>query len=243
VKRILKFAAIFLLAACLSSCLDTREEIWIAADSSGAARINVSIPAAAAALHGGEEGVKELIEEYIAETPAITSHVLATETGEGRLFVDLTLTFADALDLLASTSAETRENLPPAGAELMGKSEVGFHGLSVDFSRTVDLSKAVPGAILIPQRQLEGHSLTTIIHLPKAASSHNATATADAGRTLIWETTLAQAFKEPVVTAFTMPIPIPWTLISLLALLALILASTLFVYLRRRKRISMAMPR
>jgi hypothetical protein len=241
-RALLKFAATFLLAACLSSCLDTREEIWIAPDSSGAARINISIPAAAAALHGGEEGVKQLIEDYIAATPAITSHLLATETGEGRLFVDLTLTFADALDLLAATSAETRENLPPAGAELMGQSEVGFHGLSVDFSRRVDLSKALPGAIFIPQSQLEGHSLTTIIHLPKAASSHNATSTTDGGHTLIWETSLAQALKEPLVTSFTMPIPIPWSLISLVALLAFILVSTLYVYLRRRKRATAPLP-
>jgi hypothetical protein len=241
-RSFLKFAAIFLLTAVLSSCLDTREEIWIAPDSSGAARINISIPATAAALHGGEEGVKKLIEDYIAATPAITSHLLATETGEGRLFVDLTLTFADALDFLAATSAETRGNLPPSGAELMGKSEVGFHGLSVDFSRTVDLSEALPLALFVPQDQLEGHSLTTIIHLPKAASSHNATSTAGGGRTLIWETTLTQAFKEPVVNAFTMPIPIPWSLISLVTLLALILVSTLFVYLRRRKQASAPSP-
>ena len=36
----------------LAGCLDTREEVWIAADASGAARFNVSVPAAAASPQG-----------------------------------------------------------------------------------------------------------------------------------------------------------------------------------------------
>jgi hypothetical protein len=242
VKRVLKFAALLLFAACLSSCLDTREEIWIAPDSSGAARINISLPAAAAALHGGEEGVKKLIDDYVAATPAITTHLLATETEGGRLYVDLTFTFSSGLDLLSELSGKSLENLPSAGAGMVGKPQLDFSGLNVDFTRSVELSKAMPGALFIPQSQLEGHSLTTIIHLPRAASSHNATSTADGGRTLIWETSLAQAFKEPVVTSFTMPVPIPWSVISLVALLALILTSTLFIYLRRRKRATAPSP-
>lgn len=234
-SRILKIAATFLLAACLPSCIDTREEIWIAPDSSGAARINVSIPAVAAALHGGEEGVKKIIGDFVAATPAITNHLLATEAAEGRLFVDLTFTFSNTLDLIAAISGKAVESLPPAGAELIGKPEVGFHGLSVGFTRTVVLSNAIPGALFIPQRQLDGHSLTTIIHLPKAATAHNATSTKDGGRTLIWETTLAEALKKPVVTSFDMPLPIPWALISLVVLLLVILVSALVLYLRRRK--------
>jgi hypothetical protein len=45
-----------------------------------------------------------------------------------------------------------------------------------------------------------------------------------------------------VLTAFRMPIPIPWAVISLVTLLTLILAATLFVYLRRRKRANAPSP-
>jgi hypothetical protein len=40
----------------------------------------------------------------------------------------------------------------------------------------------------------------------------------DAGRTLIWDIPLAQAVKSPVITRFKMDMPIPWTLVSCIAI-------------------------
>jgi hypothetical protein len=220
----------------LAGCLDTREEVWIAADASGAARFNVSVPAAAASLYGGEEGIRKLIEENLAEIPAITSHLLKVETGDGRLQVELTITFENIIDLIGSTSSKSMEDLPVAGAEMLGTAEVDFEGRDMDFTRTVELYKAVPGALFFPKSLLDEHSVTTIIHLPAAATTHNATSTANQGRTLIWETSLTEAFKKPTVTSFTMPLPIPWILLSFVALLLLILFAGLIYYFRRRKR-------
>lgn len=227
-------AAIVCLA--LAGCLDTREEVWIAADASGAARFNLSVPAVVASLYGGEEGIRKIIEEKLAEIPAITTHVLEVEPGDGRLEVELTITFENVIDLIDSTSAKAMQDLPAAGAEMLGTAEIDFEGRDMDFTRTVELYKAVPGALFLPQSQLDGHSVTTIIHLPAAATTHNATFTANQGRTLIWETSLAEAFKKPTVTSFTMPLPIPWVLLSFVALLLLILFAGLIYYLRRRKR-------
>lgn len=227
-------AAIALLV--LAGCLDTREEVWIRPDGSGSANISVTMPAAALSIHGGEEGVKELIEAFLAETPAITSHVLATRREGDRFHVDLAMTFSNAMDLMEETSGPAGGGLPGAAAELIGKSEVVFKGTDLVFTRTVELSKAFPGSIFIPRSQLEGRSVTTILHLPRAATSHNATATADGGSTLIWETPLAEAFKKPRVTEFTMPLPIPWGYVCLVVLLVLVVFAVLILYLRRRKR-------
>ena len=220
----------------LSGCLDTHEEVWVRADGSGAARVSLAVPVAASAMHGGEEGVKKLIEDFLTETPAITTHILETRVEDARLHVDLTITFDNALDLIADTSEPASGKLPAAGSELMGTAKVDFKGLDMVFTRTVEFSKAVPGAIFIPQSQLEGHAVTTILHLPEAAISHNATSTADGGRTLIWETSLAEAFRKPRVTEFTMPLPIPWGWVSFVALLLLILFAVLARYLIRMKR-------
>jgi hypothetical protein len=232
---LLKGLAIFFSALLFTSCLDTHEEIWINSDASGAARIQIAIPLAATALHGGEASLRKMIEEYLNSTPAFSSYALDTSTEEDRLKIDLAITFDNALDLQTATSEAALEKLPTGTAKMIGHSEVEFQGLSLAFSRQVELSKAIPGALFFPASQLEGHSLTTIIHLPKAASSHNATSTNNDGRTLIWETPLETAFRKPVETNFTMPLPIPWMSIGLIALLLLILVAALIYYLRRRK--------
>lgn len=233
-KTVAALAALFCMG--LSSCLDTREEIWVGADGSGAARINISVPASAAAIHGGEDGVKKLIGDFIAATPSVTTHLLETRVEDDMLFIDLTITFANALELIEETSGPALGKFPAAGAELVGRSEISFEGLDLSFTRTTDLTKAIPGAAFIPRSKLDGHSVTTIIHLPKAATAHNATSTQDSGRTLIWETPLAGALSGSRTTAFTMPLPIPWLFIGSLALLLLLLLAALIHHLRRRKK-------
>lgn len=223
------------LALLLASCLDTHEEIWLNADSSGAARIQVAMPLNATLLQGGEEGVRKMIKEYLGSAPEFTSHTLETSSADGRLHIDATVTFASAMDLADLTTSPSFEKLPSATARMAGTSTVDFHGLNVSFSRRVELSKAIPGAPFFPKNELKGHSLTTIIHLPKAATTHNATSTANGNRTLIWTTPLGTAFKRPVETSFTMPLPIPWLTLGVTALLVLLLAATLIYYVIRRR--------
>ena len=232
-SRIFEKLAILLVLLTLPSCLDSEEEVWINADSSGAGRISITVPTAATALHGGEEGVKKLAEDFLKSTPAFSTYLVETKTANSRTTVNAAFTFDNALDLLDSGIAENMESLPGGGREFMGKTEIKFQGLNLDFSRRTELSKAIPGAIFFPQSQLAGHQVKTIIHLPKSATSHNATSTADAGRTLIWTTPLATAMRQPVETRFTMPLPIPWTTIGVIGFTILLLLAFLIRYLIR----------
>ncbi len=228
--------AILLVLLTLPSCLDSEEEVWINADSSGAGRITLTVPSAATSLHGGEAGVKKLAEDFLKSSPAFSTYLVETKTENRRTTVTAAFTFDNALDLLDPSLAENMENLPGGGSEFMGKTEIEFQGLNLAFSRRTELSKAIPGAIFFPKSQLTGHQVKTTIHLPKAATSHNATSTADAGRTLIWITPLATAMRQPVETNFTMPLPIPWLTIAVAALTILLLFSFLIHYLLRRKK-------
>ena len=233
-----KFCSSYLLLFCalsLSSCLDSHEEVWLNPDASGAARIKVLLPASTLALYGGEEGVKKMVGGFVSGTPAITSHALETEISDGRLRLDFAATFGNALEFFNPSAAPDRPEIPAMGEEMLGKTDVNFSGLSLVFNRRIELAKAVPGALFIPASQLAGHSVTTIIHLPKAASSHNADSTADGGRTLTWSTPLVTALRKPVERNFTMPLPIPWATISVFLILLLILLASIIYYLRSKR--------
>ncbi len=231
---ILKVALLIICAFSLPSCLDSHEEIWLDADGSGAARIQLVFPQGVARFQGGEERIRKMIEDFVSSTPALTSHVLTTSADSDRFHLDLTLTFENALDLLDAANESTGSGLPPAATEFLGVTQINFSGLNFDFERRIELSKAIPGSLFIPQRQLQGHSITTIIHLPKAARTHNADSTADGGRTLIWSTPLATALKGPVERRFNMPLPIPWATIGFVTLMLVLLLGALIYYMLRR---------
>lgn len=238
-----KFLCLILLvitSLAMTSCLDIEEEVWINADASGAARIQVWLPEAAAKMQGGEKGVREMIDGFVNSTTVFSSYSLNTKVEDKTLHVDLTVTFDNAMDL-AELKSEGKDSALPAGTnELAGVTAVNFSGLNLVYSRSTEFSKGIPGSFLIPQSRLEGHGITTIFHLPKAASSHNATSTEDGGKTLIWRTPLTTAFKEPIENQFTMPLPIPWTGIALGLLLITVLIATGIHYFRSNRKKSTA---
>lgn len=236
-KSVFQKLAILFLAVVLPSCLDSEEEIWINADASGAARITITVPTAAMSLHGGETGVKKLAEDFLQTSPAFTTYLVETKSEKDRTTVNIVFTFDNALDFLDSSFTESLETLPGGGGKFAGTTEIEFQGLSLAFSRSTELSKAIPGAMFFPKSQLVGHEVKTTIHLPKAATTHNATSTADGGRTLVWITPLATAMRQPVETDFIMPLPIPWMTIAVTMLVLLLLLTFLIYYvIRRRKR-------
>ncbi|MBG7607203.1 MAG: hypothetical protein IZT59_04115 [Verrucomicrobia bacterium] len=235
-SQILEKLAILLIATVLPSCLDSEEEIWINADSSGAGRISITVPSAATTLHGGQAGIKKIAEDFLKSTPAFSSYLVETKTENKRTTLNAAFTFDNALDFLDSSFAENLDSLPGSGSEFAGTTKVAFQGLNIAFSRRTELSKAIRGAIFFPQSQLTGHEVKTTFHLPKAATSHNATSTADGGRTLIWITPLATAIRKPVETNFTMPLPIPWLTIGVTTLMVILLLAALAYYLIRRRK-------
>jgi hypothetical protein len=196
----------------------------------------MSLPAAAATLHGGEAGVKALIKDILATTPPLRTSLVETALEEKQLKINVVVTFDNALDLMDLSSPSSLEKIPSAGVEFMGKTDIEFQGLSLVFSRRIELAKAIPGAIFIPRSKFAGHGIKTTIHLPKAATSHNATSVADGGRTLIWATPLAIAVSKPMEAHFTMPLPIPWAFFGFVLFLILLLLGALIYYIRRRKK-------
>ena len=212
-------------ACLLVSCIDSHEEIWLNADGSGRADVRYSLPAAAARFQGGETGVRRLIGEFLKKTPAISTSSYEVVTDQDRLKIHILATFDSAMDLKEISKGKSLEKLPSSATHLAGEMKVDLHGRTVDFTRTIAPGKALPGAIFLPVSQFQGRNLTYIIHLPAAASESNATRTADAGRTLVWDYPLATAIQNPVSLRFKAKIPIPAWAIAAGAAVVLLLAS------------------
>lgn len=198
-------------AACsLNSCIDGREEYWLESDGSGRAEAIYQIPEAVARLHGGEDGVRAMLREFIDATPEIKNSTLEVTTEGTRLKVRASIAFDSALDLRDVASGSAMHELPDAASHLAGTIRADLNGRDLEFERVVSAGKAIPGGGLLPASTWDGHSFTYIMHLPAAPTTSNATRTEGSGKTLIWEYPLSQAVRKPVVTRFTMPLPIPW---------------------------------
>jgi hypothetical protein len=228
-----------LIAACLialvfSSCLDSHEEVWLNADASGTAKVKISIPLAATLIHGGEKGVKSMVVDFMEASPAFTTYTVETSTKKDQIQIDVSITFKDALELTNINSGPAFDKLPSAARDLIGYTKINFHGTDLNFHRKIDLTRAIPGSGFITKEQLKGHGLTTIIHLPKAATSHDAQSSADSGEVLTWNTPIERAFREPLNQSFTMPLPIPWFKVVAILLLIMISIGALFYYIYRR---------
>ena len=205
-------------ATALASCIDSREEVWIDRDGGGRAHIRVEIPTAATRLHGGETGVRKLIDSFLAEAPDIRPTSVAVTTTGDRTVVDVAMEFESALKASEAAGGDAIDHLPPAARHLTGEVETRLRGLTLDFDRVISPGEAIPGVPWLPKSQLQGHRLEYIIHLPAAAKSSNATRTENGGRTLVWDIPLEKAVKAPFRTSFEMELPIPWSKVSAVAI-------------------------
>jgi hypothetical protein len=197
----------------LASCIDSREEFWIEADGGGRAQITCTIPAAVARLHGGDDGIRKLIADFLHATPSIKRPNHEVVTAGGRTTVAVEYEFDSALDLMAASSRESLERLPSAAGHLLGRMQAEWSGRSLEITRRISPGEALPGAAFMPASSLDGR-LVTIMHLPAPASDSNATRTENRGRTLVWETPFATAVKSPVTYRFKMRAPLPWNLLG-----------------------------
>lgn len=199
----------------LASCIDGREEFWLAGDGSGRAQLRYEVPATLARGCGGEAGLAKLLDEFIRNTPTLTNATRRVSTAGDRLVVDFRASFKSALDLIEAVSGDSAlsaGNLKPVVEPLIGHFDFRRSGLRVNLTRTVRPSKALPGSFLMPVSQFEGRHLVYILHLPMVAQESNATRSEDGGRTLIWEQTLQDGLKNGVVIHFKGAVPIPWWL-------------------------------
>jgi hypothetical protein len=220
ISRFLIISAVVLQA----SCFDGREEIWIESDGSGRADVTYSVPAAAAKLKGGEDGVRAFVEDLLKSQKALGSPQCEVWTENGTLHVRVKASFKSALKLKELAKGDSQKKLPAAASYLAGKVNAQVRGLEIDFARTISPGLAMPGHSFMPASQFEGHKLTYIFHLPTVAKESNATRIEDAGRTLVWEIPLAEAMKTPVTTRFKAPLPIPvWAIVLAIAAVLLVI--------------------
>ncbi len=238
IRRFLHLATVC--ACCLLvSCIDGREEIWLNADGSGKADVTYTLPAVAARIHGGEQGVSRLLEKFLKSTSALTQTAHEVTTEDDRLKIRVRASFDSALDLQKIPSSSSISRMPASASKLAGKVSASIRGLTVDFSRQISPGEALPGSTLMPASQFKGHRLTYIIHLPMKALESNATRIEDDGHTLVWEYPLTQAIRAPFSTRFKAKIPIPtWLPITAgitILLVALLMAWTVKKILTARK--------
>lgn len=234
--RFLRFAALATIAftsLLVSSCLDGREEVWINADGSGRADFTYEIPAQAARLRGGVEGVDRLVAELLETVPS-ASHEVVQE--DDRLRVRVKVAFQSPDDLKSITSSGTKTKNLASFDHMKGIFDVQRSFRTVDFTRTISPGKALP-TIIIPPSELAGRKLTYIVHLPVVPTESTATKVENGGRTLIWERPLSGAVRQPIVVHFKAKIPIPpWLIAAAAAVLLLVVTAVVALVVRRRQR-------
>jgi hypothetical protein len=233
--RPLLIASLCLIAALLSSCIDGREEFWLRGDGSGAAEVVYEVPAAAAALKGGDDGLRRMLEEWLARRPEIRrEHCDVTTTGD-RTRIHVRVAFDSALKLLDLSDPESTRTLPAGARHLSGAFDFRLHGRDVELTRTISPGKALFAGLLMPKEEIEGRRLVYTVHLPEAALESNATRTENGGKTLIWDFALADGLKQPLVTRLKTRMPIPAWLVASGAGLAALLLGVIVTVLRRGK--------
>lgn len=229
-------ATLVLLTLCATSCIDIREEFWIRGDGSAKAEIRCLLPRAAALVAGGDEGIRKMVDELLADDPNVASykvHILDRD-GIKEIHVRVHIAQLLRLDRLRETLERNRQ-LPEAVRHMVGTLDVGMEGLAMKVRRRIAPGEAAPALKWLPAAQLEGHALTQIIHFPHPVRSSNAHRTEDGGRTLVWKTSLPDAIQGPVTYEFCVALPIPWRWIGALGG-GIVLCAVWWLRKRRRLR-------
>lgn len=235
--RFLTFVIAALGCLLFNSCFDVREEIWIESDGSGRAELNYVIPSSALGLAGGEQGLREETQRVIDSFPDLQLDEFKVTPSGNDSIITLKASTSSILSLLDAKDNEVLKSMSETTSGFAGSFDVKLDGLVVDFDRKIDLQKALGFASLaISNAQRQRRQLHYIIHLPNKAGTHNATQTADGGRTLIWKHSLSEALSSTVSTSFRVKIPIPWWIFAGAALLAALFVWVLIKTYRRRRR-------
>ena len=224
----------------LSSCIDGREEYWLARDGSGVAEVIYEVPAKVVAMKGGDTGIQQLIENWLAGTPEVRREVCEVTTTGDRTRIHVRLAFDSALKLfeLSKSGSESPSSpaLPNAFQPLVGKFDFQLHGRDVEFTRTVSPGKAFLNGLLLPKHETDGRRLVYTLHLPEPALESNATQILDNGKTLIWDRALADGLKQPLVTHLKARVPVPYWMIASSAGLGMVLLWTAAKYRPLRRK-------
>jgi hypothetical protein len=239
IPTLLLLGVLALACLLLPCCIDGNEQIRINANGSGTCTATYLVPVAAIAASGGEDKMRSQVEDWAAGQDGLTLDTLEIVEEDDRLRVHAAISFSNALALVDASSPESMEKLPRAARALAGTLDFRMRGRQVDLTRTVQPRQALGAALLLAgPADLDEHRLVYQISLPIAPDSHNATRTADDGRTLVWDFPLGEAVENPPAMRLVATVPIPWWLwlAAGLALLLLLLGILALIRRLRRKR-------
>ncbi len=233
-NRLCRAPALAALAACLAaaSCIDGDERITLRRDGSGHAALTYQLPTAAVAAHGGRERLRQALAGWLGGD-GIRLEALELTGHADRTRVHAELSFPSALALVDLVSRERLEHLPAPARHLAGTLDFRRRGRHVELTRTVRPRAALGGSLLpVPRSRLAGHRLVYQVTLPAPAAAHNATATRDGGRTLVWEYPLDRACATPPVIRLAAAMPLPrrlwlWAAAAIAAPVAAVVAALL----------------
>lgn len=240
-----KLPAIFLrlLAgmACLlaCACFEIKEEVWIESDGSGRAVLSYEVPGSAVTMAGGSDALAAKIREAIGNQPKLKLESVNVKAEGERIKVEVRISTDSVLSLRDLDDSEGFTTMPAAAVDLAGKFDVHRRGFDIDFARTIRVREALGlASYTIRDADRQNRRLIYIFHLPTPASESNATEILNGGKTLVWDSSLGDALRQPVVTHFKARIPIPRTVwfaagLAGLALIGLLLRLRVS---RRRRR-------
>lgn len=195
----------------LSACFEVHEEIWVHRDGSGRGEFTYTVPQSAIDLGGGQDEIEQKIRALIAKNPPLAIEHISFTTAPDETIVSVAISTSSLLALRKIADSNKGSDTASQFRRFAGDFDIQIAGLDIDFSRTINVRKALGlASFAVGGSDRKNRHLTYIVHLPNAAKSSNATSTEDEGRTLIWEKTLGDALKKPLTTHFHAAMPIPW---------------------------------
>lgn len=203
-------ATLCAIAALLTSCFDGKEELWLAKDGAAAYEATYDVPTTTVRLGGGEAKLRSSVDEWLKESPEVRCEAFDITQHEDRTRIHIRISCASVLKIAELSKPEKSKSMPNPFQHLAGVVEVKRDGLDVELTRTISPNRALIGGLFLPRKEIDGRRLVYVMHLPKAPLESNATRTEDDGRTLVWDYTLAEGLKHPLVTRLKGRVPLPW---------------------------------
>jgi hypothetical protein len=217
-----------------NSCIDGREEVWIDRSGGGRAEIRYSFPAATFPLTDPESIGNVLAGFFERNADKFTHSRHHVRQRDGRIELEVDVGFASALDLARLDVSDPR--IPGPVKHLVGTFEVERHGRLISFRRTIEAGKALPGWRLMPSARFKDRQLVQVVHLPALVETTNATRVENDGLTLVWETPLPQALREPLEMRFEAQVPVPWPVVAIVVIALVGVSAGLLTKVGRDRR-------
>ena len=232
-----------LMAFLLQSCIEGDEEIWINGDGSGKVIVHYSLPSLALGQMGAPDDYVRAIRMVDDREEGIQVQKISFQKIDGKAVFHMEASFDEATDLLELGNRNESIFVEEAHADprqlhaLAGKIDVALSGLRSNFHRSVSLGPIVPSMVQSRPAMLGQSTFKYTLHLPVEIIESNAHHISDDGRTISWKFLLKDAIDKPMIMSAKVPIPRPWWVWLLLALLTFTLAFLLW-----KKFISRAKP-